>query len=149
MFLDVLGYLDVLPNLYDVFTTPTVAAELDRPPRRPGAEVASLPWVTVQAPEAATLQTVTAELRADAGEQTAVALATQLSALVVTDDAKARRFVEAKGLTLTGTLGVLLRLHRLKKAKRTLQEDLDLLAQNGMRMSDELREMVLARAGGS
>ena len=95
------------------------------------------------------MQTVTAELRADAGEQTAVALAIQLSALVVTDDAKARRFVEAKGLTLTGTLGVLLRLHRLKKAKRMLQEDLDLLAHNGMRMSDGLREVVLARADSS
>ena len=146
VFLDGLGYLDRLPELYEVFVTPTVAAELDRPPHRPGAGVAALSWVTVQAPAPDVLETVTAELQADAGEQTAIALATQLSALLVTDDAKARRFAETKDLTLTGTLGILLRLHRLGQARRTLQEDLDVLARNGMRMSEELREVVLAGA---
>jgi hypothetical protein len=46
-------------------------------------------------------------------------------------------------LEITGTLGVLLRLHRLGIASRRLEEDLRLLEEVGMRISPGLRRAVL------
>lgn len=47
------------------------------------------------------------------------------------------------GLQITGTLGVLLRLHRLGLALRDIEEDLRLLEEAGMRISSELRSAVI------
>jgi hypothetical protein len=46
-------------------------------------------------------------------------------------------------LEITGTLGVLLRLHRLGFVSRKLEEDLRLLEEANMRISPELRRAVL------
>jgi predicted nucleic acid-binding protein len=47
------------------------------------------------------------------------------------------------GLEVTGTLGVLLRLHRLGLASRDIEEDLRLLEEADMRISSELRRAVV------
>jgi hypothetical protein len=46
-------------------------------------------------------------------------------------------------LEITGTLGGLLRLHRLDFASRDLEEDLRLLEEADMRISPELRRAVV------
>jgi predicted nucleic acid-binding protein len=46
-------------------------------------------------------------------------------------------------LEITGTLGVLLRLHRLGLASRDLEEDLRLLEETDMRISPKLRRAVI------
>ena len=51
-------------------------------------------------------------------------------------------------MRLTGTLGVLLRLHRLNLAPRGLEEDLRLLEEADMRITPTLRRMVLDAAVG-
>ena len=61
------------------------------------------------------------------GERQAIALALDLSALVVLDDGRARNHARRVVLRLTGTLGVLLGLHRMGLASRDLDEDLRLL----------------------
>lgn len=77
------------------------------------------------------------------GEKEAIALALDLSALIVLDDKRARNYARRLGLRLTGTLGVLLRLHRLGLAPRNLEEDLQLLEAADMRITPELRQMTL------
>ena len=146
VFLDALGYIHLLPQLHEVFITSTVAAELTFYPKRFGARVAELPWVRQQSPVSATLMHVQMELNADLGEQTAIALALDLSALVVTDDAKARHYAAEVKLLLTGTLGLLLRLHTLKLASRTIAEDLAVLEENNMRVAGKVKELILERA---
>jgi predicted nucleic acid-binding protein len=47
------------------------------------------------------------------------------------------------GLEITGTLGVLLRLHRIGLASRGIEEDLRLLEEAGMRISPDLRRTVI------
>ena len=62
---------------------------------------------------------------------------------VVLDDRKARLRARRAGLEITGTLGVLLRVHRLELVSRGLEEDLRLLEEAGMRISPELQRAVL------
>ena len=75
-------------------------------------------WVELRRPNANTLIRVRKELLVDPGEEEVIALvldltqATGTAILVVLDDLKARRYAQGIGLPLTGTLGVLLRIHR-------------------------------------
>lgn len=56
------------------------------------------------------------------GGKEAIALSLDLSALIVLDDKRARNYARRVGLWLTGTLGLVLRLHRLGLASRSLEE---------------------------
>lgn len=96
------------------------------------------------------MQTVEGEMTEGRGEKEAIALALDLNALVVLDDKRARGHARRMGLRLAGTLGVLLRLHRLGFATRSLEEDLRLLDASDMRITPELKRKVLeARKDGS
>jgi uncharacterized protein len=143
IFLDALGYVALLESLYGVVIPPAVAAELLAQPEEAGGKVPDLPWITSEAPKAATVQRVREELGADLGEEEAVALALDLSALLVSDDGKARAYAETIGLRLTGTLGILLGLHRLGLSARTLTEDLEGLKSAGMYLSPALENLIL------
>ncbi len=70
----------------------------------------------------------------DRGEEEVIALALVFSALIVLDDKRARNYARRVGLQLTGTLGVLLRLHHPRLASRVLKEDLRLLEEADMRV---------------
>jgi uncharacterized protein len=143
--LDYLGYVSYLPRFFRVFIPPRVAAELTVHPGDYGAVVPSLPWVTQQAPNPATLQRVQDELAADPGEEAAIALALDLSSLVVVDELKARKYADHLGLTITGTLGIILLIQRSGLAERSLEEELDLLEARCMWMSSALKRRVLER----
>lgn len=77
------------------------------------------------------------------GETEVIALGLELSCPVVLDDRKARLRARRAGLEITGTLGIVLRLHYLGLASRKLEDDLQLLEQAGMRISPELRQMMI------
>jgi uncharacterized protein len=149
VFLDALGYSELIKRLHETFIPPEVATELSLYPERFGASVPSLPWLITRSPSATTLQTVKRSLTAGAGEQSAIALALDLGALVVSDDARARRYALAAGLKLTGTLGILSRIHRLGWATQSIEKDLDGLEQNNMRLTIDLRELILASVKGA
>ena len=143
IFLDVLGYAGVLPDLHRVFVPPAVVEELVVLPGEPGSSLPAKEWVERRAPGTETLRRVESEMSEGKGEKEAIALALDLSALVVLDDKRARSYARRVGLRLTGTLGVLLRLHGTGLASRGLEEDLRLLGEAGMRIRPELRRMVL------
>jgi predicted nucleic acid-binding protein len=124
-----------------------VVEELVALPGEPGSGVPEEEWVERRAPRVETLRRVEGEMTEGRGETEAIALALDLSALVVLDDKRARSYARRVGLRLTGTLGILLRLHRLGLASRGLEEDLRLLDETDMRIAPELRRMVLEAGG--
>lgn len=149
VFFDVLGYAGLLSRLHQVLVPPAVVEEVITLPGEPGSGIPEEEWVERRAPRAETLQKVENEMSEGRGEKEAIALALDLSALIVLDDKRARSYARRVGLRLTGTLGVLLRLHRVGFASRSLEEDLRLLEEADMRITPELRRMVLdARRGG-
>jgi predicted nucleic acid-binding protein len=152
IFLDLLGYTSLLPSLYRVLVPPQVAAELTARPGTPGSSIPRHNWVELRHPGDETLLRVRHDLLADPGEEEAIALALDLTQaggapiLVVLDDLKARRYAQGIGLPLVGTLGILLRIHRLGRADRALEDDLARLEHGGMRLTLELKRKLLARA---
>ncbi len=138
-----LGYAGLLPELHRILVPPAVVEELVALPGEPGSGLPEEEWVERRAPRSETLRRVEGELTQGRGEKEAIALSLDLSAPVVLDDKRARAYARRVGLRLTGTLGVLLRLHRLGLASRVLEEDLRLLEEADMRITPELRRMVL------
>lgn len=143
VFFDVLGYASLLPELHRVLVPPAVIEELVALPGEPGSGLPAEEWVERRAPRAETLRKVEGEMTEGRGEKEAIALALDLSALIVLDDKRARSYARRVGVRLTGTLGVLLRLHRMGLASRDLKEDLRLLEGADMRITPDLRRMVL------
>ena len=108
----------------------------------------SLEWVSRRAPGIESVRRVGREPPTlGSGETEVIALGLELSCPVVLDDRKARLRARRAGLEITGTLGVLLRLHRLGLAARKLEEDLRLLEEANMRISPGLQRAVLEADG--
>ncbi|MGF1472373.1 MAG: hypothetical protein ACFB50_11640 [Rubrobacteraceae bacterium] len=143
VFFGVLGYADLLPELHQILVPPAVVEEVIALPGEPGSGIPKEKWVERRAPRIETLRKIENEMTECRGEKEAIALALDLSALIVLDDKRARSYARQVGLRLTGTLGVLLRLHRLGLASRSLEEDLRLLEEADMKITPELRRMAL------
>jgi predicted nucleic acid-binding protein len=134
--------------MYRVVLPGAVAEELSARPDASGSGVISLDWVSHRAPGTESVSRVAREPPAvGRGETEVIALGLELSCPVVLDDRKARLRARRAGLEITGTLGVLLRLHRLGLASRKLEEDLRLLEEADMRISPQLRSAVLEADG--
>lgn len=147
IYLDAVGYAGLLPRLHRVVVPPTVADELAARPAMPGGRLPEQPWLQQRSPQPNYLGHVEQEPPSvDKGEKEAIALALQRGALVVADDLPARKRARRAGLEVSGTLGILLRLHRLGLLQRSLGSELDRLQQAGMYLSEELREVVLRGA---
>ena len=95
--------LDILPQVFDtVFAPPAVAKEVQ----------ASLDWLRVKAVANPSVVTVL-RTQMDQGEAEAIALALELSdVLLILDDKKARRVAQQMGMKVIGTVGMLLRVKR-------------------------------------
>lgn len=145
--LALIGKLDLLQQLYGQVVMPSaVQAEVFAGgPRGIGsAEMREAPWlhaVSLQDPRRADLL-----VDLDRGEAEVIALAQELNAdLVILDERLARRHAKRAGLTLTGTLGVLLKAKQvgLVDAVAPLIEQLRL---GGIRLSDAVIAEVLELA---
>lgn len=112
--------------------------ELDR--RRPWLQVHELDAVGAARAEALAAPPL------DTGEAAAIALALQLDAILVIDERAGRRAAEARGLTVTGTIGLLLKAKErgLIPAVRPV---LDSMIASGLRISPGLREEALRTTG--
>ena len=83
-----------------------------------------------------------------AGELATIELAAAVGGVAVLDDRDARRVAHQRGLPLTGTVAILVRLRRLG-AIGSLAETLAQLEAIGFRTTDELRAWALEAAGES
>ena len=86
--------------------------------------------------------------RLHAGEVEVMILARQepQSTLVILDDLAARKTAEYLGLTLTGTIGVLIKAKQ-KGIITTVMPVLDELESNGFFISERVKQMIAAKTG--
>lgn len=144
IYLDSLDYAKLLPELHRVLAPPAVLRELAARPDEPGVRIPDCFRIECQTPGKECLDRVGQKPPAlDDGEEEAIALALQAEALVVLDDLRARKRARALGIELTGTLGIVLRIHRLGLSATDLVSDLETLGKVGMHLSDDLRAAIL------
>jgi predicted nucleic acid-binding protein len=107
-YLVLIGHIGVLPSLFERVILPSVVREeLDDGPSQVRLWIADRPpWVEVRATRDSRRDASLHDL--DAGEEDAIALAVELHAdLLLMDDREGVLAARSRGLTVTGTLGVL------------------------------------------
>lgn len=136
--LDNINLLFILENLYKtVITTPEVVSEFGK----------SLPaWVEIQTPiNTSLVKELSIEL--DAGESSAIVLATELlNCILIIDESKARKFAKELNIPFTGTLGVLIRA-KLEGIIPSLIPVIESIKNTNFRMSDSLIDEALKATG--
>ena len=134
--LERVGRLDILPTLFDsVMIPPEVEREF-------GGKFA---WLKVE--HLTNIRLVAAlQMVVDAGEAEAIALASEKKCLLITDDKQARSAAKRLGVTVIGTVGVLIRAKQ-NKIITGIKPILDAFDANDFRISRALREEALKIAG--
>lgn len=140
--------LDLLPTLFTAVHIPeAVRDEIKRKPQAAGvAELESSNWLTVKP----VTNLIAVELlldQLDEGESQAIVLAHELRAdLLLMDERRGRRRASQSGITVVGTLGILIDA-RQQGLTGPLRPMLDLLRKLPFHMSDALYAEVLRRVG--
>ncbi len=147
-YLHQLGRLELLPRLFSNVIVPTaVSAELAEG-RRLGVDVPQpemLPWAELREPHSEVVLSLITDL--GAGETATLALALESGdAVVILDDALARRHAHRLGLRFTGTLGLLIDAKRVGLIM-AVSPVLDELQRLRFWLSASTREAVLRLAG--
>ena len=146
--LSLIGELDLLRILYGQALAPSSVEAEVRAGGRGGigrTELQEASWLRIVSLQEPSRADLLADL--DRGEAEVIALAQELSAdLVIIDERLARRHARRLGLTLTGTLGVLLKAKQLGYVK-FVAPLIDRMRRDGIRLSDEVVAEVLALAG--
>jgi predicted nucleic acid-binding protein len=136
--LEKIGLLAILHQLFSVvLTTPEIAAEYGSP----------LPeWVIVLSVKDKSLQEKLSSI-VDKGEASAIALAHEVeNKYLITDDLEARKLSIKLGLSIIGTLGVLLRAKQ-EGYITLIKPFVDQMKQTDFRVSDDLYRTLLRKAG--
>lgn len=131
-----IGYLDLLRAVYGRIIIPSEV-------RREALTVPVLPdWIDVRDP-----QRVPRGWNLDPGEMHAIALALELGArVIVLDDRSARAVAEQSGLSVIGTVGVIL-LARHSGVVPAVRPVLESLRTSGFRLSDASYRLAIAESG--
>lgn len=132
-----IGELDLLQKTYgQIITTFEIASEYGQ----------NLPqWVEVKTPSDTYRQKIL-EIQLDKGEASAIALAIEIpESIVIIDDYKARKLAEKLGLTITGTIGVIIKA-KLHGIIPFIKPYLDKIRKTNFYISDELYLKALQEA---
>lgn len=132
--------LDLVPALLQsILIPPAVAREI-------APSIPVLPsWVSVRVPTGGS-PVPTLRGRLGAGEREAIALAVEIDAeAIVLDDLPARRAAEAAGLSVIGTLGLLLEAKR-QELLPAIRPELDKLLTSSFFLSEQLYDKLLRLA---
>jgi len=136
----ILEKIDLLPVLHQLFafiiTTPEIAKEYG----------SALPeWITVISVKDKSLQKKLLSM-VDKGEASAIALAHEIeNKYLITDDLEARKLAIKLGLSIIGTLGVLLRAKQ-EGYIALVKPFIEQMKQTDFRASDDLYQTVLRKA---
>ncbi len=144
-----IGRLDLLAQLYEEVIIP--ASVMDEVGAKPGKKVeeirALLQNQKLQLRNA--MKQTLEELPEDlgVGEQEAIALALETKAdLVILDDKQGRRIARERGLSVTGTVGVLVEA-RDRKVIPSVRQELDRLIEAGMWIDEVFYHRILQEFG--
>ncbi|MDB4901906.1 MAG: hypothetical protein JWQ63_1187 [Mucilaginibacter sp.] len=130
--------LSLLHKVYgEIITTPQIAMEFG----------SILPdWIKIKSPADYQKQQIL-ELQIDKGEASAMALALELpGSLIILDDLRARVLAEQLGISITGTLGVIVKA-KLNGIIPSVKPLLSKIKQTNFRVSSILEELALKQAG--
>lgn len=133
--------IDLIPAILEsVLIPPAVAREI-----RPSIPV--LPhWLEVR-PSTRSPSVLTSRGRLGDGEWEAIALAVELGAgAILVDDRAARRLAQAAGLSVIGTLGLLLEAKQARLIT-SIRPELDKLRETSFFLSEQLYDELLRLAG--
>jgi predicted nucleic acid-binding protein len=136
--LDKIAQLELLHRLFGtIITTSEIAMEFGQP----------LPeWVQIKVPADKNYQNII-ENSLDKGEASAIALAVEFEdCLLIIDDLKGRKFAQQLGLTITGTMGVIVdaKLSGFIESVRPLLEQ---IRETNFRLSERIEQIILKNAG--
>jgi predicted nucleic acid-binding protein len=133
--LERIGHLDMLPALFEpIFVPPEVHREFGT----------SLPWLTVEEPADPALVTAL-KMLVDDGEAEAIALARERVWRIILDDRQARSVARRLGISIIGTVGILMRAKR-SGIIPSLKPLLSKLEANQFYVSNVLKEEALRLA---
>ena len=133
-----IGELQLLQKIYgSIITTKEVAEEFSE----------ALPfWIEVKSATSKYYQQIL-EIQIDKGEASAIALALEIpNCILILDDLKARKIATHLGLTITGTIGVLIK-GKLQGHLTSIKPSLEKLSKLNFRISDDLIMAALDLAG--
>lgn len=143
-----IGAIDWLASLFDDVWTPHAVENELKEGRRKGHDVPSLrdrPWLKIIDPQVMPSEWLSLDL--GKGELAAMALALENpTRIVLLDDGLARRTARAAGLSVRGTLGLLLDAKAAGLTDR-IEPWIGKLEDAGMWMSSEIRQRIVALAG--
>ncbi len=146
LYLHQLGRLDLLPALYSQVLVPASVVEELAAGRAAGHDVpniAALPWARVVSSPTLALLALATDL--GKGEAEAIAIAHERNALLILDDGLARRHAKLVGVTLTGTLGVLVKAKTAGHITEVAPV-VSRLRELGFRLSEQTRDAILKLA---
>ncbi len=133
-----IGELELLQKVYgQITTTPDVVFEYGQ----------SLPdWVEINTPSDKYRQQIL-ETQVDKGEASAIALAIEMpGSTIILDDYKARKLAEKLGITITGTIGVIVKA-KLRGIIPSIKPCLDKIRKTDFYISNELYYKAMEEAG--
>ncbi len=136
--LDKICELDILNKLFGtIITTSEVAEEFGQP----------LPtWFELRQPTDKNYQSII-EASVDKGEASAIALAIELDdCLLIIDDLKGRKFAHQLGLTIIGTIGVVVDA-KLAGLIPSVKPILAKIKATNFRITEQLELLIIKRAG--
>jgi len=136
--LEKIGELDILNKLFGtIITTAEVAEEFGQP----------LPsWFELRQPTDKNYQFII-EASVDKGEASAIALAIELDdCLLIIDDLKGRKFAHQLGLTIIGTIGVIVDA-KLSGIIPSVKSILAKIKATNFRITEQLELLILKKAG--
>jgi predicted nucleic acid-binding protein len=136
--LDKIGELSILNKLFgNITTTSEVAEEFGQP---------LPPWFEIKEPSDKNYQAII-EASVDKGEASAIALAIELDdCLLIIDDLKGRKFANQLGLTIIGTIGVIVDA-KLAGIIPSIKPILSKIKSTNFRITEQLELLILKRAG--
>jgi predicted nucleic acid-binding protein len=134
--LDKIGELDILNKLFvNVYVTKPIIKEFGK----------KLPnWIIVEEPKTESHQKIL-ETSLDKGEASVIALALESpGSLLIIDEIKGRKIAQALGITITGTLGVLI-LAKKENIIPNIKPILERKKATNFRVDPKLEESILIR----
>ncbi|MBC6424446.1 MAG: DUF3368 domain-containing protein [Hormoscilla sp. SP5CHS1] len=133
--LERIGRLDILPGLFEpILVPPAVQQEFG----------ISLPWLQIVTPDIGIATSL--KIVVDDGEAEAIALAYQQGLQIILDDQQARKVARNMGISIIGTIGVLVKAKQAELIS-ALKPLLDRLEMNGFYMTSALKAEALKVVG--
>jgi predicted nucleic acid-binding protein len=132
-----IGELDLLKRVYgQIITTSDIEKEFGE----------KLPdWIMIENVKDQSTQRIL-ELQIDKGESSAISLALELSnSTLILDDFKARKIAQQLGLSVTGTIGVIVKA-KLNGIIPSIKPYIEKIKETNFRISDEIEIQALKQA---